>query len=496
MTEDCTQKQRGEGINGRYVQIALIAGASLLWQAQAFGGDAVQPPNILFVATDDLRVELGAYGQDHVISPHIDSVAARGVRFNRAYCQQAVCNPSRASALTGLRPERIGVIDLHTRFRETMPEAVTIPQHFKQHGYYTQSIGKIFHNDTSPVPEGVPPHEDPQSWSVEPVLNFGPHWKDDPTNPERKGAAWQRLDVPDEAYFDGMIGNAAVEAIEERAVKDEPFFLAVGFWKPHLPFNAPKRYWDLYDPDALPPLGNQSPPRGVPDIALHDYMELRYYQGTPLEGPVDPELAAHLRHGYYASISFLDAQLGKILNALEDNGLADNTIIVFWSDHGFHLGENDLWAKTSNYELDARVPLIFAGPGVDDSGLATDALVELVDLFPTLADLSGLPVPGDVDGVSLEAVLANPQLPGKPYALTQYPHPPYNRNWTAMGYALRTDRYRYVEWVDRDDPTRIVARELYDHQNDPSESVNLAGDAEMPGILQYWSSLRKEAYSR
>lgn len=435
----------------------------------ARGVDA-RRPNVLFIAVDDMRVELGCYGNTPALSPNIDQLAARGVTFNRAYCQQAVCNPSRASLLTGRRPDSLRIWDLPTHFRELYPDIVTLPQHFKNNGYCTQGIGKIFHNWRQNI-EG-----DPSSWSVPAVMHYATHGSDKPIVegelPENTAATLkcEARDVPDNAYFDGRIADLAVTSLDE--VKDRAFFLAVGFWKPHLPFNAPKRYWDLYDRSKLSLPVHPEPPIDVPQIALHNGRELLGGKGRELTAAEVLEL----RHGYYAGISYLDAQVGKVLAELERLELVDNTIIVFWSDHGFHLGEQGLWCKTSNFELDARVPLIISTPemGSAQRGRHSDSLVELLDLFPTLVDLCGLPALSTLEGVSLRPVIDDATSRVKPAAYTQHPRPAYYKGKPeAMGCSVRTDRFRYTEW--RDFATgKVVAKELYDHDTDADESRNLA----------------------
>ena len=434
-------------------------------------------PNVLFIAVDDLRVELGCYGDTLAKSPNIDGLAKRGTLFNRAYCQQSLCNPSRASTLTGLRPDTLGIWDLPTHFRQKRPDVVTLPQLFKQHGYHTQNIGKVFHNYRQDDFKG-----DAASWSVPAMLHYGSHYVDDKVQVEGEPPPnlatldkTECRDVPDEAYLDGRVAAKAIEALQQ--IKDSPFFLAVGFWKPHLPFNAPKKYWDLYDRSEveLPP--NPKPPVDVPPIALQDYK-------IDSKKHLTDDDVRELRHGHYAAISYLDAQVGKVLRELDRLGLRDKTIVVFWSDHGLHVGEHGLWSKTTCFELDCHVPLIIATP--DHKGSQrTDALVELLDLYPTLADLCGLPAPADLEGVSLRPVLENPNTLVKSAAISQHPRPPYCRGADpqVMGYSIRADRYRYNEW--RDFKTgKVVARELYDHANDPRETVNLASRSENAEILR------------
>ena len=435
---------------------------------------AAAPPDVLFVVADDLRCDLGCYGADHVLSPHLDRLAAGGRLFRRAYCQQAVCNPSRASVMTGLDPWTLGVYDLHTHFRERRKDVLTLPQAFKAAGYHARGIGKVYHNWVQENRRGDAP-----SWSVPQMMHYANHSDDVPfvgrvpANRTDLPKCFD-LDVPDEAYFDGRIADLAVAAIE--AEREEPLFLAVGFWKPHSPFNAPAKYWDLYDRQSLPDVATPRP-EGVPDVAMHDGREiLRAFRKRPGKRPTDAEARA-MRHGYYAAISYLDAQVGKLLDAVERTGR--ETVVVFWSDHGYHLGEKTLWAKTSNFELDARVPLIVAGPGIRPG--ETDALAELCDLYPTLAERCGVDAPADLGGVSLVPVLDDPSASVRDAAFTWHPRPAYvspGEEPDVMGRSVRTDRYRYTQWRTWPDG-KVVAEELYDHAADPAESRNAAGDEQL-----------------
>lgn len=444
------------------------------------------PPNVLFIAVDDMRVELGCYDQHWIRSPNIDRLAQRGLLFERAYCQQAVCNPSRASLLTGRRPHSLGIYDLPTHFRERFPEIVTLPQLFKNNGYHTQNIGKIFHNWRQEKYKG-----DSASWSVPAVMHYARHGDDKPAveghSPEDESniPKCEILDVPDDAYFDGRIANLAVNALQEQGkTKDIPFFLAVGFWKPHAHFNAPKRYWNMYEVSDIQLPTNPNPPKDVPLIALHNSREiLRAFSDRPNGIPTKRE-SRELRRGYFAAISYVDAQIGRVLDELERLDLQDDTIVVFWSDHGFHLGEHSLWAKTSNFELDARVPMIISLPGQSESQRTT-AIVELLDIYPTLADLCGLETPDGLEGVSLKPLFNAPSSSVKHAALTQHPRPAYpaaGMEPEAMGYSMRTDRFRYTEWRDYQDGT-VIARELYDHKTDSDETINLANAPNYSGHI-------------
>lgn len=453
-------------------------------------------PNVLFIATDDLRVELGSYGQDWIHSPNLDKLASQSTQFDRAYCQAALCNPSRASVMTGLYPDTIGVIDLPTHFRNTEPNVVTLPERFKNDGYFTQNIGKIFHNG-----HHGERHGDPQSWSIPAVFHYNTHSKDvpdpasliedQPSNSVstllRKRA--ENYDVPDHAYWDGKIADKAVIALQSFQERGQPFFLAVGFWKPHLPFNAPKKYWDLYqdNPDLQSRLqpANADRPSGRPEIAVHPGRELM----RDFENGLNEEQVGLLRQGYYAAVSYVDAQIGKVLDALDQLGLEDDTIVVFWSDHGFHLGENGLWCKNSCYELDTRVPLMIRVPG-QTQGQHSESLVELIDLYPTLLDLCGMPQgnPSEnqlLQGKSLVPILHDSRHTVRESAFSQIMRPAYSKlaDREAMGYTIRTDRYRFTQWLKwadgmaRPSKTEVLAEELYDLVSDPEERNNLAQDA-------------------
>jgi iduronate 2-sulfatase len=440
-------------------------------------------PNVLFIMADDFRPEIGSYGST-ALTPNLDKLAARSVQFQRAYCQQAVCNPSRSSLLTGRRPDTLRLWNNGTHFREPNPDVTTLPLWFKEHGYTTRCVGKIFHNWHTAV------KGDRRSWSADEFLHYANHGDDKPQItgelPPNSAMLSTRIygatticesrDVPDGAYYDGRVAAEAGRVMQE--VKDEPFFLAVGFWKPHAPFNAPKKYWDLYDRAKLPPL-NGARPEGAPDIAFHQSTEIL---GPPAkQTPVTPEQAAEMRHGYFANISYMDAQIGKVLEALDKSGSAGNTIIVFFADHGYHIGEHSLWGKTSDFEFDAHVPLMISDLRKENHGKKTSALAELVDLFPTLVDLCHLPVPPNLDGVSLGPVLADPARSVKPAAFTQHPRPAYydrepDKQPKAMGYSVRTGTVRYTEW--RDWKTRaVIARELYATEQDPAELKNRVDDA-------------------
>ena len=463
----------------------MVRGAwwlSLLIGSWAGAALAAEKSNVLFIMADDFRTELAPYGSP-ALTPNFDKLAQRSVKFERAYCQQALCNPSRSSLFTGRRPDTLGVWNNAVHFRDRAPDVTTLPLWFKEHGYATRCVGKIFHNWHTAV------KGDPRSWSAPEFLHYANHGDDKPqvTGELPKDMATapkcECRDVPDEAYYDGRVAAEALRVLGE--LKSDPFFLAVGFWKPHAPFNAPKKYWDLYDRAKLPAF-DPAAPAGGPAIALHDGREIR--GAPPNQITFTPAQAAEIRHGYFANISFLDAQLGKLLAALDASGVAKQTIIVFVADHGYHVGEHTLWGKTSNFELDARVPMFIHAPGVSQDGRSSASLVELLDLFPTLVELCGLPAPGGLEGVSLAPVLRDPNKQVKPAAFTQHPRPAYYDREPgglpqAMGVSVRTPQVRYTEW--RDWKTgQPVARELYDAASDPAEMKNALGEPRLAAAQQ------------
>ncbi len=479
-------------LNVRKVGRLLGLAAMLIGLASASARECetedTQRPNILFIAVDDLRPSIGCYGDQHAVTPNIDKLASRGLVFNQAYCQVAVCNPSRASLMTGLRPDTLGVWTLPIHFREAKPDAVTLPQWLRKSGYVAVSHGKIFHNPTP----------DPQSWS-EPIRQtqgvqqgYPSDWKQQVRQVQAKLPArdWRKNNlrgpataapmIDDELLVDGARTSMTIEDLRRLGEGDNPFFLAMGFIRPHLAWVAPKKYWDLYDPSKLPVITDGKVTPNTPPYALSNSYELTHYVDQ-IDFPkpwdkrrVTDENARRLMHGYYASVSYVDAQIGRIMDALDEEGLAGNTIVVLWSDHGWKLGEFNGWGKMSNYEIDTRVPLIISSPGMKSAGQSTDSLAELLDLFPTLCDLAGLETPDFVQGTSLVPVLSDPQATVNDAAFSQY-----HRNHEGeqyMGYAMRTATHRFVEW--RNFATgEVTARELYDHRNDHTESENIADTA-------------------
>jgi arylsulfatase A-like enzyme len=456
----------------------MIRTAAALAAALLLGASAQETParlNVLFIAVDDLKPALGCYGDPLAKTPHLDRLAARGMAFTRAYCQQAVCSPSRSSLLTGLRPDTTRVYDLVTHFRKALPDVVTLPQLFKNAGYASVALGKLYHGGYDDPPSWSRPHREARKPGVGPRgLEVLKRLKDDAKkagedDSQIRGLPFEAPDVDDDQLADGDLARLAVEALGE--LKDKPFFLAVGFHKPHLPFIAPKKYWDLFKPSDFTLPAVTAPPRGAPKHAPQFGGELRQYHEVPKKGPLPDELARSLIHGYYASTSFLDAQVGRVLAELDRLDLARRTVVVLWGDHGWHLGDHGMWCKHTNYEQATRSPLLVAAPGMKASGKSSDALVEFVDVYPTLADLCGLAPPAGLEGLSFKPLLDEPAKPWKKAALSQYPR------GKLMGYSLRSPRYRAVGWRPAGPPAPFESFELYDLEKDPAETVNVADDA-------------------
>jgi iduronate 2-sulfatase len=467
-----------------------------------------EKPNVLFIAIDDLRPELGCYGSPIAKSPNLDALAAEGLRFDRAYCQEAICAPSRASLLTGARPDTTGITHNYVKIRELNPDIITLPQHFKSNGYETVYFGKIYH-------QGDP---DDRSWSLaaNPKLIDVPKPKGGYALPENNqikkdnmakmiakygeaakkglgsGPAYESADVPDTAYGDGYNTALAIATMKKLVREDDqPFFLALGLNKPHLNWTAPKKYWDMYDRDDIELSPQVDGPENGAEMGLHASFELRTRHGIPKSGPLGEDLSHTLLHAYYACVSYVDAQIGKMIAAVDEAGIRDNTIIIVWSDHGWHLGEMGIWGKATNYEIGTRVPLIVWTPDMKANGKATDALVELVDIFPTLCELAGIPQADHLDGSSFAPLLDKPNRSWKELAISQFPSPALSE-WAAnplspgmretffgplieevegriidqqgdawdrdlfenhlMGYTARSEKYRLVLWKDHRDP--------------------------------------------
>lgn len=444
--------------------------------------------NVLFISADDMNNDLSAFGVPQVKTPHLERLAKMGVRFDRAYCQQPLCGPSRASVMTGLRPDTLDMHTLAHELREKNPDVVTLGQLFRQNGYFSARAGKIYHYG-NPSQIGTDANDDPETWDErynpagidklqeENIIRYGPN-----RTPRKEALgismAWWDPVSEDEDHTDGMVAAKIVELIE--AKKDEPFFLAAGFFNPHCPYVAPKRYFDLYPLDeiTMPDLEEaKADLDDVPPMAVQrDTRHWPFYFDQ-----VSVEEARRCKQAYYACNSFVDALVGKLLDALEENGLLEKTIIVFWSDHGYFLGEKGLWYKRKAFERSAKMPLIIAAPGLGRGTTVTQP-VELLDLYPTLADLCGLTPPENLEGASLRPLLENPSGEGwaKP-AVTQVWH-----GRDAWGYSIRNQRWRYTEWLEG-----RAGRELYDHENDPDEITNLAEHPEQAELVRELSALLK-----
>ena len=465
---------------------------------------AAGKPNVLLICVDDLKPALGCYGDRLAKTPNIDRLAARGMRFDLAFCNQAVCAPSRNGLMLGSRSTSIGIYSLGEHFRQAVPNAVTLSQYFKQHGWRAESIGKILHT-------GHGNHDDAASWSVPAVPDKVVEY----LRPEStaggqltreeayfsnqhlgaigslpRGAAWENADVPDNAYADGRIADEGIRRLRNAKAKPaQPLFLALGFVKPHLPFTAPGKYWDMHDRSAFTPAANRSPPTGAPAYAGKTLLELTNYEPVPAQPPLNAELQRTLIHGYYAATSFVDAQIGRVLDELDQLGLAEKTIVVLWGDHGWHLGDHGAWTKHTNYEQANRIPLLVVASGVTRPGTHTRQLAETVDVFPTLVELAGLPkptVPQPLDGVSLTPVLRNPAARVRDHAYHAFPR--QRDGEQVIGRAIRTERHRLVEWKKPGANPDTADLELYDYVAEPLETKNLASTqpavvAELRAIL-------------
>ena len=458
--------------------------------------------NVLFLPVDDLRPYLGCYGSPTAITPNIDRLAARGTVFTRAYCQQAICSASRSSLLTGRRPDTTRIYELQTHFRKHLPDVVTLPQHFKQNGWVTTGFGKVYHGTL----------DDGASWSIPAWKPNAPRWNTPENaaafekhqrelkeagwywdNRPRKGGkvvqakknpSWEAPDVADNELADGKIADAAIEAL--RTLKDRRFFLAAGFLKPHLPFVAPKRYFDLYRNTKFTVADNPFPPKGAPKVALHDSGELRSYTDIPKQGAIPDEKALELIRAYYAATSYTDAQMGRVVAELERLGLREKTVIVLWGDHGYHLGDHGLWNKHTNFENAVHAPLIMSVPGQKKPGSRSNALVEFVDIFPSLSEACGIPLTTGLEGTSFLPLLDAPDRPWKKAAFSQYPRSAPGVG-SLMGYSMRTDRYRFTEWAVPAKNFREI--ELYDYEKDPQENVNVAQQPENAELVKRFTEM-------
>lgn len=475
---------------------------------------SAERPDIVMIAVDDLRPLLGCYGNSHVRTPNIDRLAKRSIVFERAYCQVAKCGPSRLSLMTGLRPKSIGVFGHSDRkvaaFRRRRPDAVSLPRWLKDHGYNTRSLGKIDHDGW----------QIPTDWSAPPFPGREKEMLEihDESNPEGRTIIADRFqcpvmqnpDVPDPHFFAGRMTEEALKIYRNRDAK-KPLFLAIGYRRPHLPFVAPKRYHDLYSPDESWLSKNPEPPTDSPPMAWfnsdgyvkaakrlkvampkepsrEDWIswngfEMRSYLGVPVQGEIDRDLQLRLLHAYAACVSYIDAQIGKLLDQVD----TDHTIVILWSDHGWHLGEHSAWGKMTNFEIATRVPLLIAAPGISSG--RTRTLAELIDLYPTVCDLADLEWPMHLEGESLIDVLNAPAKKQRSTALSEYPR--FKNSY--HGRALRTNRYRFIQWRNTKSG-QVAERELYDHMTDPNETKNLAPLAKHADLVSDLESRLQTAF--
>ncbi len=431
-----------------------------------------KPMNILMIAVDDLRPELGCYGNTVVKSPNIDEFASESMLFQHSYCNIPVSGASRASLLTGTRPTKNRFIHYYTRADVEVPEAVSLPKHFKEMGYYTISNGKIFHhmNDME------------ESWDENWRPRTNPTWRDYylDNNVELElaggGPPWEAADVSDTAYHDGKLAGKTIADLKRLKNLNKPFFIASGFIKPHLPFNAPQKYWDIYSRDQFNPVEKSFWPSNAPKEAFHNSGELRAYHGIPEEGFISDSSAISMQHGYYACVSYIDAQIGKVLDALEELGLAENTIVILWGDHGWNLGDHGMWCKHCNFNTSLQTPLIIKAPGFP-KGQKTKKLTEYVDIYPTLCELCGISIPETAEGNSLVPLLKNPSAEWKDHVICKYHD----------GLSIKTPKYLYTEW--RNEQDSLISNMLYDHRKDMEETNNLADKPEYKHLVD---SLRAE----
>ncbi len=454
-------------------------------------------PNILFIAVDDLRPELGCYGNNQIKSPNIDKLASEGLLFNRAYCQQAICMASRASLMSGLRPDTLNIYNCESLEKDA-PDILTLDQHFENNGYEIWAAGKIYHHGidyevqfgdayikvkTEQLGRGYLSEE-----AIRIVEEYNNWYKE--TRKEQgggRGPAFEWPEVPDDAYHDGKMTDMAIEKLAGLKSGEKPFFMAVGYKKPHLPFNAPRKYWDLYDADEIKQADNPFMPEDVSQYFNYNFGELRNYAGIPKgNGKFDEKLNKTLKHGYYACVSYIDAQIGRLMKSLKENGLDENTIIILWGDHGWKLGEHGMWCKHTQFHLDNHVPMLIRAPG--QTPAKTNALVEFVDIYPSLCELAGLELPVHLQGKSFVPLIENPEKEWKEGAISVWPLGRTNPENLIMGYTIQTEQHRYTEWI-RESTGEKLACDLFDHQADPDENRNISNLPENKALAKQLSTL-------
>jgi arylsulfatase A-like enzyme len=456
-------------------------------------------PNVLFIISDDMRPQLGCYGDPTAKTPNLDRLAARGRLFERSYVQQALCSPSRISMLSGRYPATTHIFEIGRPLRATMPDITTLPQHFKNNGYVCRSMGKVYHEGidddaswTIPAWTSKAPRVGPAGEAAQEALRKEYIAKGMKPPAKGKGSifyaapAFEAVDCKDDDLKDGDCAKTAIEQLRDYAKNPgQPFFFAVGFSNPHVPWVSPRKYWDLYDRDSLPMAKNQFLPIDAPRFAATSGMDFHWYGNVP-EGELPEPFKHQCLHGYLAAISYVDALVGRLLAALDETGLAKNTIVVFWSDHGYYMGEHTWWgAKHNNYEGATRNCFIVSYPGMKEAGAKTKAIVQAVDIAPTLTELCGLPTVPGFEGRSLKPVLDNPGAMGDEAAFSWYP----KEGWLGIG--MRVDHWRFVEWTK---PGQQPVRELYDMVNDPQDDVNVSGRTENAELIKSFSEQMRQRF--
>lgn len=477
--------------------IVLLLVSTLFLRCSSAESKKTAKPNILFIAVDDLRPELGCYGNTEIKSPNIDKLAGEGLVFNRTYCQQAICMASRASIMSGLRPDTLKIYN-NLSLHENAPGILSLDQHFENNGYEIWAAGKIYHHgidyrtqfgnahvnvETKQVGRGYLTAE-----AINTVDEYDAWYRENFNQPGGgRGPAFESADVPDSAYGDGKLTELAIAKLSELKSQDKPFFMAVGYWKPHLPFTAPKKYWDMYDVNEINMAENSYQAENVSKYFEYNFSELRNYAGIPKgDTPFNDDLKRNLKHGYYACVSFLDAQIGRLMESLKENGLDENTIVIIWGDHGWKLGEHGMWCKHTQYHIDNHVPLLIKVPG--QTPAKTNALVEFVDIYPSLCELAGLELPTHLQGTSFAPLIENPNKAWKKGALSYWPWGLSTPDKLTLGYTIQTDRYRYTEWIN-DSTGELMARDLFDHQADPNENFSIANNPENEQLMQELSQM-------
>ena len=486
--------------------------------------------NILFVSIDDLRPTLGAYGDTIAITPYIDQLAAEGMTFRQTFCQAAVCAPSRASLMTGVRPDSTRVWHLGNKFRVINPDAVTMPQYFSKFGYHTVNLGKIFHNympdsiswdepdlrptqykrkdwlkrdgETFYISKNV--HES-QVKKRDSLLKLRPIRYADGWN---TGPAWEAAEVHDTMYFDGAQNELAKRTLTRLAQKDQPFYMGLGYFRPHLPFTAPKKYWDIYDPQKIPLAANPNLPENAPGHTMNSMYELKHYDGFNHIGHpessfrMNEDTSRILKHGYYASVSYVDALLGDLIAHMKKIGIYENTIIIVWGDHGWKLGDHNSWGKMTNYNIDLQVPMIIRYPNQENRGRQTFAITELVDMFPSLCEIAGIESPDYMQGTSFVPLIKNPDRPWKNAAFSQFHRRPKHtaNKKRYMGYSINTKKYHYIEWYSWFPKTgtrgELKSTELFDRENDPHETVNIVANQELREVVKQLSKQLENGWQK